>query len=271
MSLTKPFVHLENAIDAIKQHNTGGIKGILSYLAIKKDDAKSVSEEIAEYRRLLDTIKREKIDCEVSLKLHQFGIYGSKRLALKSVAEVVKHAQKLKNFVWIDAEMCITIDDTIDIFKTLHKKYKNIGICLQAYHKRTEQNMHDLLRMPIAMRLVKGFYKEDEITNWGKVTQNYSKLMEYLLLHSPRPCIATHDPVLIAKAKKFIKKHRIKNAEFEFFNGVCNDRALKLKKEGFNVRIYVPYGHVVLFFIKGMATFDLLRFAERVLGFNKIK
>lgn len=263
---------LDEAVSIIKQLNAKRIPGILAYFPLRKDNAKAVRSDIEEYHRLLDRIQKEKLDCEVALKLHQFGVYGSVSLAEKSVTDIVRYAHKKGLFVWIDMELCETADATINIFKRLHKKYRNVGICLQVYLKRTENDIRALLKNKnVTMRLVKGFYKEHDFKSWADVTKNYSRLMEFLLLHSPRPGIATHDQRLIAKAKRLIKKHRIKNAEFQFYKGVCDDLALKLKKKGFNVRVYVPYGHMFLHTIKGWKTFDMIRQFQRLFGVKNIR
>lgn len=255
---------LDEAVSIIKQYNSKGVPGILSHFPLRKDDAKSVRGEIKEYHELLDRIRKEKLDCEISIKLNQLGVYEDNALAERSVTDIVSYARKKGIFVWIDMELSGTTDATINIFKKLHKKYRNVGICLQAYLKRTEKDMKALLKdKSIIMRFVKGFYKEHDFKSWADVTENYSRLMKFFLLHSSRPGIATHDRKLIAKAKRLIKKHRIKKAELQFYRDVFDDFALKLKKEGFKVRMYVPYGHMFLFLVKGWKTFDMSRQFQR--------
>ena len=263
----------EEALAAVKEFNAKGIPCILSFLPVRHDDAPSVKRDVDEYERLLDAIHREKLDCEVSLKLHQFGVYGSKSLAEKSVATIVQKAHDRNTFVWIDMELSETVDTTLAIFRKLCKRYKNktVGICLQAYLKRTAEDMRTLLKKPTVMRLVKGFYKEHDFKTWAAVTDNYARLMEYILLHSSRPAIATHDRTLISNAKKFIKAHRIRNAEFQFFKGVCDKLALQLRQEGFRVRMYIPYGNAIRFFVRGWKTFDNFRQLQRLFGVKSVK
>ena len=260
---------LTNAIDHVKEYNSKGVHCSLSFLPVRANNEKIVDKNVKEYLKILDRIHKKKLDCDVTLKLHQFGAYVSKDLAEKAVTRIVKHANKRKIVVWIDMESNVTTDMTIEIFNNIYKKYKNAGICLQAYRKRTEEDMRDLLKKKVRMRLVKGFYHGCDFKTWDEVTRNYSKLMEYLLLHSKHPAIATHDLKLIAKAKRLIKKHKIKNAEFQFFKGVRDDLAEKLAKQGFNVRIYIPYGDIYQFIIKGILTFDISRHAQRLLEFSR--
>ena len=262
----------KEAIAVVKQLNAQGIAGILSYLPARKDDAPSIRGELNEYQLLVDAIHREQLDCEVSLKLHQFGVYGNRALTEKTLASIVRYAHKRNILVWFDMELSETVDATLSIFKKLRKKHKNVGICLQAYLRRTKKDMQALLKQrSVVMRLVKGFYKEYDFKTWAEVTANYSRLMEYLLLHSNRPGIATHDRKLIAKAKQLIKKRRIKTAEFQFFKGVCDDLALRLRKKGFNVRIYVPYGRLLPYVKTGFKTFDTYRQLQRIVGIKNIR
>ena len=235
-----------------------------SYLPVRKDTPEQVNEDLKEYKHLLDSMQKACMCCDVTLKPHQFGMYGSKQLALRNITAVVKHAKKRGSFVWIDMESHDITDATLEIFQKIYKKYKNCGICLQAYLKRSEDDMHELLKKRVPMRLVKGFYREHEFKNWKEVTQNYEKLMKYLLVHSKRPAIATHDKTLIDKAKPIIKKHKLKKAEFQFFKGACDDFAAQLAKEGFTVRLYIPYGHIYSFLWHGWSTFDVSRHMQRI-------
>ena len=275
--LLHKFVHklvpgrLEEAIAIVKQLNARGIPAILSFLPVRHDDAQSVRKDVNEYYRILDAIHKLGLNCEVSLKLHQFGVYGSEALAERSVTKVLSKARKLNIFVWFDMELPDTIDATLATFRKIDQRYKNVGICLQAYLKRTEQDMHELLKKPVVIRLVKGFYKEHDFKNWSEVTKNYARLMEYLLMRSPRPCLATHDRKIISKAKRIIRRHCIANAEFQFFKGVCDDLAARLIKEGLHARIYVNYGDAVKFLVKGLKTFDNIRQLERIIGIKHIR
>jgi proline dehydrogenase len=185
-----------------------------------------------------------------------------------SVERVVKEAKRLENFVWIDMELPETVDTTLRLFEKLHKKYGNVGICMQAYLRRTEHDIKYLVKLKVPIRLVKGFYKNHDYKTWQEVTANYKRLIKLVLLGSPRPCIATHDFHMIAEAKRLIKKHRIKRAELQFFNHVRDKLAVRLSKEGFKVRVYVPYGHLLSFLWHGRPTFDFWHGLERVFHFK---
>jgi len=259
----------EQAIHTAKALNNQGVSCSLSYLPVRKNTEEETQQDVIEYFTLIDRIRKEKLDADVTLKLHQFGIYASKSLAERNVAKIVERAHRNKVFVWIDMEGSQTTDDTIAIFQNIRKRWNNVGICLQAYLKRTEKDMHHLLKKRVPLRLVKGFYKEHDF-KWSDVTKNYEHLLPYLLQNSSLPAIATHDRKIIAKAKSIIKKHKIKNAEFQFFKGVCDDLAFTLSKEGFKVRMYVPYGHAYSFLLHGLSTFDLYHQAQRMLHLKTV-
>ena len=218
-----PGNSLPKAVSIIKNYNKKGISCSLSFLPIRKDSPDLVTQDVTEYHKMLKAISD--LNSDVTLKLHAFGIYSNYNTAKTCVTEIVKEAKKLNKFVWIDMEKEITVGDTIRLYTELRKKYNNIGICLQAYLKRTEEDMKHLLKRKAVIRLVKGFYNNTQFRSWSEVTDNYSKLMKYLLLHGTRPIVATHDLNLISEAKEIIKQNKIKNAEFQFFKGVRENLA----------------------------------------------
>lgn len=163
-----------------------------------------------------------------------------------------------------------TVDITIDIFNELYEKFGNVGICLQTYLKRTTEDAKKLLAKHVPIRLVKGFYSGHDINNWREVTKQFDELMGIALQESSRPCIATHDLTLIEKAKTLIRRDNLRNAELQFFNGVRDKIALELAKQGFNARIYIPYGNILRYLLKGFPTFDNLRHIQRILRFREV-
>jgi proline dehydrogenase len=266
-----PGNSLIKAVQLVKEFNRNNIACSLSFLPVKKEDENKIREEVLEYKKLIKKIKEEGLNCDITLKLHQFGIYGNKAFCEQCILEVAEYAKYNGVFVWIDMELPDTVSTTIEIFKRINKKHKNTGIAMQANLKRTEHDMKELLKDRVPMRLVKGFYKANDFSTWQEVTDNYSKLMEYLLSHSTRPCIATHDLALIEKAKEIISKNKINDAELQFFNGVRNDLAQNLSEEGFKTRIYIPYGRVWKFLLTGLNSFDIKRHLQRIMHLKVIR
>ena len=262
--------NLNETIQTAKQFNSNGIKTSLSYLPVVERKKKDVNLEVTHYKKILNEIKKNKLDSDVTIKTPQFGYYIDKKLSDKKIEEVVKEAKKLNLNVWIDMEMEDTVDDTISLFKKMHKKYGNVGICIQAYLKRSEKDIKDLVKTKnVMIRLVKGFYKDMEFDKWEDVTKNYRKLMRFLLKNCKRPCIATHDLDLIEEATKIIKKNKIKNAEIQHFKGVRDVFAESEVKNGITVRMYIPFGNVWGYFSE-VFNFDMKHQLQRVLGFKKI-
>ncbi len=261
-----PRSSVENSLPTVHELNDRGIEVSLSYLPVAHQDLGGTKEDVAVYFHAIDTIKKLKLHSDLTLKVHQFGWYLDPALAQKNIEKVVAHAHKAGVFIWVDMELAPTIDWTLDLFYSLKKKYSNVGVCLQAYHRRTERDLYKLLAKKSAVRLVKGFYKDGDFKTWQEVTNNYHKLMKPLLFHSSKPAIATHDIALLDEAKRIIKKNKIKNAELQFFYSICDEYAFASAEEGFKCRIYLGFGTLLPFFVKGFMTFDKIRSWKRFFG-----
>lgn len=256
-------MQLSKALNRVQRFNKNGVSTSLSFLPVETVDEKEVAENVKEYLKMLDAIRVHKLNSDVTLKIHQFGGIRAPGLSSRSIEKIVKKASTFGIFVWVDMELPNTVDFTLELFKKFHKRYKNVGVCLQAYLKRSQSDLLDMAKLGVPIRLVKGFYKAHDFKTWKEVTRNYEKLMVLLLKKCKRPCIATHDVEMIQKAKELIRKNKIKKAEIQFFMNVRDRLAKKLAKEGFNVRVYVYYGHALLFF-KGFFTFDNFRNLQRL-------
>ena len=259
----KPIHSLSDALDKVAEYNKQGIVASLSFLPVVKSARFLIRREIEEYNRILLAITRHKLNCDVTVKLHQLGIHRQDGLAEESMREIIEQAARFNNFVWIDMESKDSVDATVEIFRTVGRDYTNVGICLQAYLKRTERDLKLLGAHRAPIRLVKGFYNERDFNTWEEVTQNYFRLLPILLTQSSYPAIATHDEKIINEAKRIIREKNIANAEFQFFLGVRDDLARQLVLEGFKVRVYIPYGNFWRFLLKGLRTFDILHGLER--------
>jgi proline dehydrogenase len=195
----------------------------------------------------LDTIHANKLDSNVSLKLTQFGLGIEEEFCKQNVESVVVRAKEFNNFVRIDMEGSPYTDSTLRVFKSLRKQYENVGIVLQAYLYRTEKDVRDVLQADARVRLCKGAYKEPpEIAFKEKsgTDANFIKLMKILLKSGIYHGIATHDPAMIQATKDFAAQNNISKEKFEFqmLYGIRRDLQDNLLKEGYHVRVYVPYG-----------------------------
>lgn len=272
MSLVQLFPPktLNETLNIVKDLNKHHIAVSLSYLPVVKNIDTEIKKEVSEYVKAFKFIKKNKLNSDVTIKLHQFGVLANYDLMKKNVELLVKEAKKYNVFVWIDVVMTETVDDTIKLYKELHKNHKNIGITFQAYLKRTENDLKTIMTEKPIIRLVKGFFNGNEFNSWNEVTKNYEKLMYYILKNAKIACIATHDEKLIKKAKLFILKNKIKNYEFHMFRAAKDDLAIELAKK-YKVRIYIPYGSYIKYFIDGIFTFDNYRNIQRLLKFKVIR
>jgi proline dehydrogenase len=216
----------------------------------------SVSSEVEAHRaaeiyhELLDWIDARKINANISVKLTQMGLELAPKLAEGIAESLAQHAHAKGNFLRIDMEDSSLTQVTLDIVYRLHARQElrgAIGIVIQAYLYRSQADIEQLVAEGIRVRLCKGAYKEPaEVAFPAKadVDKNYI-LLSHMLLESPiYHGLATHDEAMIAAAKAFATQHGIEPARFEFqmLYGVRRDLQRKLVSEGFNVRVYVPFG-----------------------------
>jgi len=233
---------------AVKKLNEQGIKATLDNLGEEVHDKKSAYKVRDEYLHLLDEIHKRKLDANVSLKLTQLGLVIDRDFAIKNLTEILKRAEKYNNFVRIDMEASEYTAQTLDLFKSIYPKFrKYVGIVLQAYLYRTPKDVEQVIKNKARVRLCKGAYAEPASVAYPQksdVDKNYQNLMKKLIQNGNYPGIATHDENMILAAKKFAKSHKIspKKFEFQMLYGIRQDLQKQLVDEGYNMRVYVPYG-----------------------------
>jgi len=202
------------------------------------------------YHWLLDAIAPSKLDANVSLKLTQMGMDLGPELAFDNVSSLVSHAARSNNFVRVDMEGSDYTQATIDLVRRLHAAQENrghVGIVIQAYLRRSASDIEALLADGIRTRLCKGAYKEPAALAFPDkkdVDANFVALMKTLLRSGVYHGIATHDPAMIAATRDFARAERIDPSAFEFqmLYGIRRDLQASLVKEGYRVRVYVPFG-----------------------------
>jgi proline dehydrogenase len=243
-------MEIEDALRVAEAVNRQGMAVTLDALgeSVTTDVEAHSSAEV--YHHLLDAIADRKLNANVSVKLTQMGLELSPDLACQIAESLTQHAHEAKSFVRIDMEGSQFTQVTLDIVRRLHAQSSLrgcIGIVIQAYLYRSQADIEQLLADGIRVRLCKGAYKEPaEIAFPQKadVDANYVRL-SCLLLESPiYHGLATHDEAMIAAAKAFASQHQIEPSRFEFqmLFGVRRDLQRRLVKEGYNVRVYIPFG-----------------------------
>ena len=202
------------------------------------------------YHKLLDAIAQRKLNANVSVKLTQMGLELNRGLADGIAEDLTRHAASFQNFVRIDMEDSSLTQVTLDIVRRIHGLEGlrgAIGIVIQSYLYRSQADIEQLNAEGIRVRLCKGAYKEPPEVAFPKkadVDANYVKLTKLLLDSSTYHGLATHDEKMIAAAKAYVKERGIANEHFEFqmLYGVRRDLQRDLVKEGYRVRVYVPFG-----------------------------
>ncbi|HZS48914.1 MAG TPA: proline dehydrogenase family protein [Blastocatellia bacterium] len=249
--ITKRFVAgetLEEALGAIRDLNSKGITASFDHLGESIKSASEADGEVTEYNRILQTIDRERLHSNVSVKLTQLGLDIDPEICYQNTRKIVETARSFENFVRIDMEDSAHTGTTLEVFRRLRAEFDNVGIVVQAYLYRTEKDVEDLLKIGARIRLCKGAYKEPASVAFPKkedVDQNYVKLMKMLLPSNIYHGIATHDPAMIEATKKFAGENNIGKGRFEFqmLFGIRRDLQESLIKEGYGLRVYVPYGN----------------------------
>jgi len=250
--LTTRFVageNIEEAIAAIRLINQHGCTASFDHLNESVSDAAETRAETREYLSVLSRIDETGIKSNVSIKLTQFGLKLDPELAYRNAREIVQDAARRGNFVRIDMEDSDVTQLTIDIFKRLRAEFglNDVGIVLQSYMRRTMDDVRDLLQIPARIRICKGAYKEPPTVAFPEkkdVDENYIRVMGLLLSSGTYHGIATHDPKMIEATIDYAKRQQIGKEAFEFqmLYGIRRDLQEKLAREGYNVRVYVPYG-----------------------------
>ncbi|HSB10067.1 MAG TPA: proline dehydrogenase family protein [Blastocatellia bacterium] len=249
-NVTSRFVageNLQDAVDAIRQLNKKSISASFDHLGESITSEGETHREVDEYVRVLDSIAANKLDSNVSVKLTQLGLDVSRELCYVNTRKIVEVALRHNNFVRIDMEDSPKTDGTLEVFRRLRSEFENVGIVVQAYLYRTESDLDELLKTGARIRLCKGAYKEPPSAAFpskADVDANFIKLARKLLTSGIYHGIATHDENIITATTQFAKEHNIRSDEFEFqmLYGIRRDVQEKLVREGYRLRVYVPYG-----------------------------
>jgi len=239
---------IETAIEAAKVLNADGTRVSLDSLGesvASRDEATAACDEII---RILDAIAATGVDGNVSLKLTQLGLDIDRALCVEHMHRILARAKELDIFVRIDMEGSAHTERTLDVFAELHETFGNLtGVVIQSYLRRSRNDIERLLSQGARVRLVKGAYAEPSELAFQKMEQiraSYVVLMKLLLDGGTYPGIATHDERLIKQAVAYVVEKEIPTERFEFqmLYGVRRDLQKKLRRQGYNVRIYIPFG-----------------------------
>ncbi|HEY5672787.1 MAG TPA: proline dehydrogenase family protein [Malonomonas sp.] len=247
----KGYIAGEQLSDAVRVGRQLNQQGMLLTVDILGEFIKTKAE--AEYFKqqcldILETIHREKLDGNLSLKPTQMGMLLDEQFAFDNIREIVAKAAELDNFVRIDMEDIECTDKTLEFYRRLRDEFpKHVGVVLQAYLRRTPQDIEDLSDKPMHYRLCKGIYNEPRSAAWkdpATINRSFVECLELMFKHGAYVGIATHDEKLVFEALRLITKYGLNRDQYEFqmLLGVDPELRQILVDQGHRLRVYLPYG-----------------------------
>ena len=239
--------HLDDAVRVVTDVNQRGWSASLDHLGENVTQEKAARRATEDYLAAFERIAAERLNANVSVKLTQLGLDISPDLCTELLTRILQRAQQLNSFVRVDMEGSAYTQRTLDLVLALHERYPNCGVVLQSYLYRTMDDVARVNAAKVRVRLVKGAYDEPADVAFEKkadVDAKFEAEMQQLLLHGVYPAIATHDDRLIDATTRFAREHQISIDRFEFqmLYGIRRDLQERLLRDGYRVRIYVPYG-----------------------------
>jgi proline dehydrogenase len=240
-------VNLQDAVDYVKKLNEKGILATMDVLGESITNKEEAQQAAREAMQVFDAIEKHNLNANLSIKPTQFGIMIDEDFCYNEVEKLVKRAKEMNNFVRLDMEDSTTTDRIIKLYRRLRADYTNVGIVVQAYLKRTLDDVIELNRIDTSYRLCKGIYIEPkEIAYKGRkeVRDNFVNILDEMLRNSRYVGIATHDKSLIDESYRIIEERKVPKEKYEFqmLLGVKEDLRDKINADGHKIRIYVPFG-----------------------------
>lgn len=241
---------LDAALPTVRALRAEGLFVTLDLLGEDVTDRAAAERYAHEYIRILRVLASERTDLppNISIKLSMIGLRIDRAFCVENLHHVLQAAQDLGGFVRIDMEGSDLNPPTLQVFEEVFPDYPdNVGIVLQAYLHRTREDVARMCELKARVRLCKGAYKEPpEIAyqDMPTIREHFRREMAQLLTEGRYPGIATHDDELIAATKEFVRAHGVSTEDFEFqmLYGIRPETQRDLVREGYNVRVYVPFG-----------------------------
>ena len=239
---------IEEGIEAVRALNEAGMSATLDYLGESVSSREEATAAADVYLRLIDRIAAEELDANVSLKLTQMGQDIDEAFLRDNLRRVLDRAREKEMFVRFDMESSTYTQRTLDFFRSIWDEgHTNVGVVIQSYLYRSEDDIRALNELGARVRLCKGAYKEPESVAFPRksdVDANFVRLMKLLLTEGAYTGLATHDERMIQATKDFATEKGIPASDYEFqmLYGVRRDVHRKLVADGYQLRIYVPFG-----------------------------
>ena len=248
--VSRPYIAGETAEDAMRVAtvlNQQGFRATMDLLGEHVDRMEQAHHAVDTYMALLDSIHSRGIDSTVSLKLTQFGLKLDRDECFALVDSIISRAAQWNNFVRIDMEDSSCTTATIETYRRLRQKHSNVGIVIQAYLRRTADDISALLELKPNVRLCKGVYVESEdvaFRDMNRINANYLSVLDRLLQEGCYVGIATHDERIVKEAERMIRERNIPPTvyEFQMLLGVTESLRSRIRENGHPLRVYIPFG-----------------------------
>jgi proline dehydrogenase len=247
-----PGEDLEAALAAAGDLRAAGIGAVLTQLG---ENLQEPGEAIQVTRHYLDVLGRAKnaaLGAEISIKLTQLGLDFSRTECERNLISLVEQAAALGTWVWVDMESTAYTDATLEIYRRARARHPNVGVCVQAYLRRTERDLSDLIPLGAGLRLVKGAYREPPdraFPRKSEVDASYLGLAKKLLGREARRAgvraiFGTHDPALVRRIQEAARAEGLppEGLEFQMLYGIKRQEQARLAGEGHRFRVLISYG-----------------------------
>jgi proline dehydrogenase len=239
---------VEEALLAARQIQASGLHITLDLLGESVSSTAEASAATRSYTGLMESMASAGVERNISLKLTQLGLNVDRATCVDNLRRILDAGVAREFFIRIDMENSPYTEVTLDVFETMWQQgYRNTGTVLQSYLPRSEGDAARMNELGARVRLVKGAYKEPKEVAYqskAEVDAAFVRIMKLLLAGGTFPAIATHDPAMLAATRTFASGRGIMpaNYEFQMLYGIRRDLQADLKTEGFQLRVYVPFG-----------------------------
>jgi proline dehydrogenase len=238
---------LSDALRVARTLNEAGLRVTLDFLGESVTDREEARRAAQAYRESLDAIDRSEAESTISLKLTQLGLDIDEGFCEEQLRMIVRRAEQLESFVRIDMESSAYTERTLGIFRRVFADHANVGVVIQSYLMRSDDDVRELVALGAPVRLCKGAYKEPPSVAYQErreVDASFVRLMRLLLDGGVPTAIATHDDRMIEATLEHVSRNGIREDAFEFqmLYGVRRDYQRQLVGDGYSMRVYVPYG-----------------------------
>jgi proline dehydrogenase len=235
-------------LSIVEELNSQGFSATIDILGEHVQDLNISKNITQQYCELFENINLRSLDSNISVKPTHIGLDISKNVVLENFKKIIEVAKDKSNFLRIDMESSDNTDDTFEIYNSLKNKYSGVGVVLQAYLKRSINDIENLASPKFNARICKGIYKEDSEIAYKEqdmINNNFLGMAKLMLQKNSYACFATHDQQLIDSLVELVEKMKIETTKFEFqvlYGVPMNGKLEKLISKGYKVRIYVPFG-----------------------------